>query len=74
MPQNAKLTREQIFFFCFLGIIGNIVYTHTWMDNDTNRSAWVVAFFGILLVFPFALWLLYLGKFSEYFFNIRINI
>ncbi|NLL05322.1 MAG: GerAB/ArcD/ProY family transporter [Clostridiaceae bacterium] len=64
MPQNAKLTREQIFFFCFLGIIGNIVYTHTWMDNDTNRSAWVVAFFGILLVFPFALWLLYLGKFN----------
>ncbi|NLD48064.1 MAG: GerAB/ArcD/ProY family transporter [Clostridiaceae bacterium] len=64
MPQNVKLTREQIYFFTYLGIIGNIVYTHTWIDNDANRSAWVATFIGILLLIPFVLWTLYLGKFS----------
>lgn len=64
MPKNVKLTREQIFFFTYLGIIGNIVYTHTWIDNDANRSAWVATFLGILIVIPFALWTLYLGKFN----------
>lgn len=64
MLQNVKLTREQVFFFTFLGIIGNIVYTHTWIDNDTNRAAWVASFAGILLIIPFALWILYLGSFN----------
>lgn len=64
MTQNVKLTREQIFFFTYLGIIGNIVYTHTWIDNDTNRAAWVATFLGILLVIPFSFWTLYLGKFN----------
>ncbi len=64
MLKNLKLTREQIFFCTFLGIIGNIVYTHTWIDNDTNRAAWVAAFAGILAIIPFALWLMYLSKFN----------
>ncbi len=64
MTQNVKLTREQIFFFMFIGIIGNIVYTHTWISNDSNRASWVATFLGILLVIPFALWILYLGKFN----------
>lgn len=64
MPENVKLSREQVIFICFLGTIGNIVYSHTWIDNDTDRAAWVAGLLGILLVIPFAVWIFYLGKFS----------
>lgn len=63
MQGNIKLTREQIFFLSFIGTLGNIVYSHTWIDNNTDRSAWVAAFLGILLIIPFAIWIFYLGKF-----------
>lgn len=63
MNENIKLTREQVIFVSFLGIIGNIVYCHTWIDDYTDRSAWVAALSGVLLVIPFAVWILYLGKF-----------
>jgi spore germination protein (amino acid permease) len=63
MPENVKLTREQVIFLSFIGIIGNIVYSHTWIDNNTDRSAWVASLLGILLVIPFAVWIFYLGKF-----------
>lgn len=63
MPENIKLSREQVIFISFLGVIGNIVYIHTWIDNDTDRSAWVAGLLGILLVIPFAVWIFYLGKF-----------
>ncbi len=62
MQNNDKLTREMVFFLIFIGTIGNIVYTHTWIDNFTNRSAWLASFAGILCLIPFALWILYLGK------------
>ncbi|OPZ87869.1 MAG: Spore germination protein B2 [Firmicutes bacterium ADurb.Bin419] len=64
MIKNPKLTREQIFFCTFLGIIGNIVYIHTWISNDTNRASWLASFAGILAIIPFVLWLLYLSKFN----------
>ncbi len=62
MPENIKLSREQIVFLAFIGIIGNIVYTHTWIDNATDRAAWVASLVGILLLIPFAVWIFYLGK------------
>jgi len=62
MEKNDKLPIEQIIAFSFLGIIGNVVYIHTWIDHDTDRSSWLAAFLGILLLIPFALWILYLGK------------
>ncbi len=64
MIKKQKLTREQIFFSTFLGIIGNIVYIHTWISNDTNRASWLASFAGILAIIPFALWLMYISKFN----------
>lgn len=64
MIKNPKLTREQIFFCTFLAIIGNIVYIHTWISNDTNRASWLASFIGIIAIIPFALWILYLSKFN----------
>ncbi len=58
----AKLTREQVLFLTFIGIIGNIVYIHTWMDDSTDRSAWLAAFVGILMLTPFLIWIFYLAK------------
>lgn len=63
MEKNNKLTREQVIFLTFIGIVGNIVYIHTWIDDNTDRSAWVACFLGILLVIPFAVWIFYLGKY-----------
>lgn len=64
MPKNIQLTREQVIFLFFLGVIGNIVYIHTWIDDYTDRAAWVAGLLGILFVIPFAVWIFYLGKFS----------
>lgn len=64
MPQNIQLTREQVIFLSFLGAIGNIVYIHTWIDDYTDRAAWVAGLLGILFVIPFAVWIFYLGKFQ----------
>ena len=63
MQENIKLTREQVIFLTFLGVVGNIVYTHTWIDNFTDRAAWVAAFLGVFLLIPLAVWIFYLGKF-----------
>jgi len=62
MLENIKLTREQVFFLVFISALGNMVYSHTWIDDETDRAAWVAALAGILLVIPFAVWILYLGK------------
>ncbi|MBP2650983.1 MAG: spore germination protein [Firmicutes bacterium] len=62
MLENIKLTREQTFFLIFICALGNIVYTHTWIDDEADRAAWVAALAGILLVTPFAVWMLYLGE------------
>lgn len=62
MQENIKLTREQVIFLAFMGVLGDMVYTHTWIDNDTDRAAWVAGFVGILLIIPLAVWLVYLGK------------
>jgi spore germination protein (amino acid permease) len=59
---KAEITREQTIFFIFIGVIGNIVYSHTWIDNDADRSSWVAAFLGIMLLIPFVIWLLNLAK------------
>ena len=63
MNPQTNLTREQIIFISFMGVIGNIVYIHTWIDDETNRSAWLACLIGILVIIPFAIWILYLGKF-----------
>ena len=63
MQENINLTREHVIFLAFMGIVGNIVYTHTWIDDYTDRAAWVASLVGILLVIPFAIWIFYLGKF-----------
>lgn len=63
MQKKIMLTREQVFFLAFLGTIGNIVYCHTWIDNKTDRSAWVASFAGIVLIIPLVIWIMYLGKF-----------
>lgn len=63
MQEHIKLTREQVIFLCFLGVIGNIVYIHTWIDDFTDRAAWVAAFSGVMLLIPLAIWIFYLGKF-----------
>ncbi|AKL94684.1 spore germination protein KB [Clostridium aceticum] len=62
MPENIKLTREQVIFLCFIGVIGNIVYSHTWIDDYVDRSAWVAGLLGALLIIPFAMWILYLSN------------
>jgi spore germination protein KB len=62
MQENIKITREQVIFLVFMATLGNIVYSHTWIDTDTDRAAWVASFTGVLLVIPFAVWILYLGK------------
>ncbi len=63
MKAEMQLTREQILFISFMGVIGNIVYIHTWIDNDTDRSAWLACMVGILFIIPLAIWILFLGKF-----------
>ncbi len=62
MLENVKLTREQVVFLIFIGALGNMVYSHTWIDDATDRAAWVATFAGILLVIPLAVWILFLGK------------
>ena len=62
MREKFTLTREQVVFLIFIGALGNMVYSHTWIDDETDRAAWVAAFAGILLVIPLAVWLLFLGK------------
>src|ERR1035437_7842245 len=62
MQEDIIITREQVFFLVCMAALGNIVYSHTWIDNDTDRAAWVAALIGMLLVIPFAVWILYLGK------------
>lgn len=63
MQGDIKLSREQVFFLTFIGTIGNIVYSHTWIADNTDRSEWAAAFLGILFVIPLAIWIFYLGKF-----------
>ncbi|HEX3032727.1 MAG TPA: GerAB/ArcD/ProY family transporter [Bacillota bacterium] len=63
MQENIKLNREQVIFLCLLGVVGNVVYIHTWIDDFTDRSAWVAAMLGVLALIPLAIWLLFLGKF-----------
>ncbi|AOY77916.1 GerAB/ArcD/ProY family transporter [Clostridium formicaceticum] len=63
MPENIKLTKEQIIFLCFIGVIGNVVYSHTWIDDYADRAAWVASLLGALFTIPFAVWIFYLGKF-----------
>ncbi|MCE5287206.1 MAG: hypothetical protein LLG02_15360 [Pelosinus sp.] len=58
----VKLTREQTIFLMIIAIFGNMMYTHTWIDNDTDRAAWVAAILGILLLIPFALWIIFISK------------
>ena len=65
MKAETKLTREQVLFISFMGVIGNIVYLHTWIDDATDRSAWLASMVGIIIIIPFAVWILYLGKFLE---------
>lgn len=62
MQDRIKLTREMVLFLTFIGVLGNILYTHTWISNLTDRSEWVASLLGILLIIPFAIWLLYLGN------------
>jgi spore germination protein KB len=62
MQDNDNLTREMVFFLIFISIIGNVVYAHTWIDDFADRSAWLAALAGIMLLIPFAVWILYLGK------------
>lgn len=62
MGEIFKLTREQVVFLIFIGALGNIVFSHTWIDDEADRAAWVAAFSGILLVIPLAVWILFLGK------------
>ncbi len=62
MPENIKLTREQTISLVFISTFGNMVYSHTWIDDDTDRAAWVAAAAGILLLIPFAVWIMQLGK------------
>lgn len=62
MLEKFKLTREQVVFLIFIGALGNMVYSHTWIDDETDRAAWVATFAGILMVIPLAVWLLFLGK------------
>ena len=63
MPENIKLTREQVILLTFICVLGNIVYSHTWIDDYVDRAAWVVSLLGILLITPLAIWIAYLGKF-----------
>ena len=63
MEEKLKLTREQVIFITFIGTIGNIVYSHTWIVNNTGRAEWVATLLGILLLVPLAIWIFYLGKF-----------
>jgi hypothetical protein len=62
MQDKDKLTREMVFCLIFIGTIGNIVYSHTWIDNAADRAAWLASLAGILFVIPFGVWILYLGK------------
>jgi len=62
MQNNDNLTREMVFCLMFISIIGNIVYSHTWIDDFTDRSAWLASLAGILLIIPFSVWVLYLGQ------------
>lgn len=62
MLENFKLSREQLVFLVFIGALGNMIYSHTWIDDETSRAAWVAAFTGILLVIPLAVWILFLEK------------
>ncbi|HEX3031979.1 MAG TPA: GerAB/ArcD/ProY family transporter [Bacillota bacterium] len=62
MKEQIKLTREQVFFLTMLGVMGNLVYIHTWIDDLTDRAAWVAAFLGVLMVIPLAVWLVFLGN------------
>lgn len=66
MKTNVTITREQVLFLTLIGIIGNIVYCHTWIDNDTDRAAWVACLLGIFLITPFAVWILFLGKYQPH--------
>lgn len=51
-----------VFSLVLIGILGNIVYCHTWIDDATDRSAWLAGLAGILLIIPFALWILYICR------------
>jgi spore germination protein KB len=62
MQKNMQITREQFVGFTFIGIIGNVVYIHTSIDVLVDRAAWLACLLGILLLFPFVLWILYLAK------------
>ncbi|MDD4802545.1 MAG: GerAB/ArcD/ProY family transporter [Syntrophomonas sp.] len=64
MQNDEKLSKEMVFFLIFISVLGNIVYSHTWIDDMTGRTAWLVNLAGILLVIPLAGWILYLGKLS----------
>lgn len=51
-----------VFCLVFIGILGNIVYCHTWIDDAVDRSAWLAGLTGILMLIPFALWILYICR------------
>lgn len=63
MPDNIKITREQVIFLIFMSTLGNMVYSHIWIDDAADRAAWLVAFAGILLNIPLAAGMFYLGKY-----------
>lgn len=64
MKDKTVLTREEVLLITFMGVIGNVVYIHTWIDDETDRSAWFAGMVGILLIIPLAVIILFLGKFK----------
>lgn len=65
MESTVKITREQAVWLVFASASGNIVYTFTWVVAITNRPYWIAVFIGVILNIPFAVWIMYLGKYYQ---------
>lgn len=65
VQDTKKISQEQVILLTFASGAGTIVYTFTWITHITGRPFWVAVFIGVLVNIPFAIWILYLGKFIK---------
>lgn len=65
MEYENTISRERAIWLTFGSASGSIIYTFAWVITITGKPFWIAVLIGVLLDIPFALWILYLGKYKQ---------
>lgn len=65
MEIKGKLSHTQTAHLTFGSVMGNIIYTFTYVTSITGRPFWIAVLIGVLANIPFAIWILVLGSYKQ---------